>query len=103
MHRKETRWHCYQERLDFPERDDQMPDFKTAAYAVEKLKQKHDKPFFLAAGFCRPHVPWHVPQKWFDLYPVESIQTPPYKPDDMDDVPEIGKRIAGLETRSQEE
>ena len=80
----------------FPDRDDQMPDFKTAAYAVEKLKQKHDKPFFLAAGFCRPHVPWHVPQKWFDLYPVESIQTPPYKPDDMDDVPEIGKRIAEM-------
>ncbi|MDF7808270.1 sulfatase [Pontiellaceae bacterium B12219] len=80
----------------FPERDDQMPDFNTAAFAVEKLKQKHDKPFFLAAGFCRPHVPWHVPQKWFDLFPVESIQMPPYKPDDMDDVPEIGKRIAEM-------
>ena len=80
----------------FPERDDQMPDFETAEYVVGKLKEKHDKPFFLAAGFVRPHVPWHVPQKWFDLYPVETIQTPPYKKDDLDDIPEIGRRIADM-------
>ncbi len=80
----------------FPERDEQMPDFKTAAFAVEKLKQHHDKPFFLAAGFCRPHVPWHVPEKWFDLHPLESIQTPPYRPDDLDDVPEMGQRVADV-------
>jgi arylsulfatase A-like enzyme len=78
----------------FPERDDQMPDFKTAAFAVKKLKEKHDKPFFLAAGFCRPHVPWYVPQKWFDLYPVEKIQTPAYLPSDMGDIPKMGQRIA---------
>ena len=23
LHRKETRWHCYQERLDYPDRDDE--------------------------------------------------------------------------------
>ena len=84
----QTDWAAY------PECDEQMPDFKTAAYAVEKLKQKHDKPFFLAAGFCRPHVPWYCPQKWFDMHPVENIQTPTYKPDDMDDVPDLGKRVA---------
>jgi len=78
----------------FPERDDQMPDFKSAAFAVEKLKQKHDRPFFLAVGFCRPHVPWHVPQKWFDLYPIEKIQTPAYLPNDLDDISEMGKRVA---------
>lgn len=84
----QTDWGAY------PERDDQMPDYKTAAFAVEKLSQKHEKPFFLAAGFCRPHVPWYCPQKWFDMHPLETIQTPAYKPDDMNDVPEIGKRIA---------
>lgn len=80
----------------YPERDDQMPDFKTAAYAIKKLKQKHDKPFFLAAGFCRPHVPWYCPQKWFDMHPLENIQTPAYKPDDMDDVPDMGRRVADV-------
>jgi len=78
----------------FPERDAQMPDFKTAAYGVEKLKEKHDKPFFLAVGFMRPHVPWYVPQKWFDLYPIEQIQTPAYLPGDMDDIPGMGRRVA---------
>ena len=78
----------------YPERDNQMPDFKTAAYAVGKLKEKHEKPFFLAAGFCRPHVPWYAPQKWFDMHPLERIQTPAYLPGDMDDVPALGRRIA---------
>jgi len=84
----QTDWGAY------PEHDEQMPDFKTAAYGVGKLKEKHDKPFFLAVGFCRPHVPWYVPQKWFDMYPVDQIKTPAYLPDDMDDVPEMGRRIA---------
>jgi arylsulfatase A-like enzyme len=84
----QTDWGAY------PDRDEEMPDFKTAAYAIGKLNEKHDKPFFLAAGFCRPHVPWHVPQKWFDLYPIDQIKTPAYLPGDMDDVPEMAQRIA---------
>ncbi len=76
--------------------DEEMKDFRTAAYAVRKLKEKHGQPFFLAAGFTRPHVPWYVPQKWFDLYPLETLRTPPYKADDMDDVPEMAKRIMDM-------
>jgi arylsulfatase A-like enzyme len=77
----------------FPEHDSQMPDYKSAAWAVEKLQQKHEKPFFLAVGFVRPHVPWHVPQKWFDMFPADNIITPPYNPNDYDDIPEMGKRV----------
>lgn len=80
----------------FPDSDEQMPDFQAAAFAREQLAKKHDKPFFLAVGFNRPHVPWYVPQKWFDMFPIENIQTPPYKKDDLDDVPEIGVRIANI-------
>lgn len=80
----------------FPQRDEQMPDYQAAAYAQTQLTKKHDKPFFLAVGFNRPHVPWYVPQKWFDMFPIETIQTPPYKVDDMDDVPEIGRQIAHM-------
>ncbi|MBT8044648.1 MAG: sulfatase [Verrucomicrobiae bacterium] len=78
----------------YPDKDEKMPDFKTAAYAVEKLGQKHDKPFFLAVGFCRPHVPWYVPQKWFDKYDLKTLRMPAYCPDDMNDVPKMGQRIA---------
>ncbi|NWK56528.1 sulfatase [Verrucomicrobiaceae bacterium N1E253] len=84
----QTDWGAY------PESDQSMPDVKTAAYAVKKLGEKHDKPFFMAIGFCRPHVPWYVPQKWFDMYQADKIQLPAYHPEDMDDVPDMGKRIA---------
>ncbi|QQE10715.1 sulfatase [Planctomycetota bacterium] len=78
----------------FPERDEQMPDYRSAKWAIEKLNQDYDKPFFLSVGFLRPHVPWHVPQKWFDLHPLESIQVPRYLPGDQDDVPETSRIIA---------
>ncbi len=77
-------------------RDEEYTDFRTAAFGVKVLKQKHEKPFFLTVGFNKPHVPWYVPQKWFDLHPLDTIQTPPYKADDMDDVPEIAKRIMDM-------
>lgn len=78
----------------FPESDSLMPDYKSAAWAVRQLKKKHSAPFFLAVGFVRPHVPWYVPQKWFDKFPAEEMETPPYLPADLDDVPEMGKRVA---------
>jgi hypothetical protein len=45
----------------------------------------------LMVGFLRPHVPWYVPKKYFDMYDRESIILPPYKADDLDDVPEAGR------------
>lgn len=78
----------------FPEHDTAMTDYKVAEWTVSKLQEDHEKPFFLAAGFLRPHVPWHVPQKWFDMFPLEEIETPPYNPDDYDDIPEFGQKVA---------
>ncbi len=42
----------------FPERDEQMPDYDSANWLVNQIKMQHDKPFFIAGGFLRPHVPW---------------------------------------------
>jgi arylsulfatase A-like enzyme len=80
----------------FPERDDQMPDFRSAEWAVERLGQTQDRPFFLAAGFLRPHVPWYVPSKWFDLHPPENLATPPYLATDYDDISELAKRLMAV-------
>ena len=68
---------------------DLMADEKSANYAIDVLKQKHDKPFFLAVGFCRPHTPLIAPKKYFDLFKDVEIQLPPYKENDLDDCIEI--------------
>ena len=80
------------EKNDMP--PEGMPDEQVAAWAVERLKQKHDKPFFLAVGFVRPHVPYTAPKAFFDLYPLKDIVMPKVPRDEMDDIPLLGKTMA---------
>jgi iduronate 2-sulfatase len=59
--------------------DSEYGDAKTAQRAVELLreyKNQSDKPFFLAVGFLKPHLPFVAPKKYYDLYPRESISLP---------------------------
>ena len=81
----------------FPKEDDSvMPDVKTAAWGVAQLKKSYDKPFFLATGFFRPHVPQFVSQKWFDLYPEETVKLPEVKADDLDDLSQYAINLTRL-------
>jgi len=77
----------------FPEKDENMIDYKTAQWGIEKLGEQHNRPFFLALGFVRPHVPFYAPQKWFDMHPLEEIELPPYLKNDQKDVPEISRKV----------
>lgn len=71
----------------FPEKDEMMPDSKIAGWAEKKLAAlPENKPFFLAVGFYRPHVPMFVPKRWFDMHPLEEIRLPEVKADDLDDL-----------------
>lgn len=69
-------------------------DGKTVDWVCERINQKHDKPFFLACGIFRPHVPWFVPKQYFDKHPLEDIELPPVIAGDLDDVPLSGKNVA---------
>jgi len=71
-----------------------MPDVQIADWAVERLKQKHDEPFFLTVGFIRPHVPYTAPKEFFDVYPLDEIIVPEVPDDEMDDIPLWGKALA---------
>ena len=96
---KRMNWHTKGTGTDwgaFPEQDEQMPDYRSAQWARERLSRSYDQPFFLSVGFLRPHVPWHVPQKWFDLYDTTRIQLPPYLKNDRDDLPGIALAIDDL-------
>ncbi len=77
-----------------PITDDEMIDGMVANWAVSELEKAHDKPFFLACGFTKPHLPWYVPQKYFDMHPLESIELPETLVDDLDDVPDFGRKLA---------
>jgi arylsulfatase A-like enzyme len=72
----------------WPAKDEDTGDYHIATAAIEALNAAPaEKPFFVAAGFRLPHVPCYAPQKWFDLYPDETLQMPPVLENDRDDTP----------------
>lgn len=75
-------------------KDEEMADYKHVQWGIDFLNEKHDKPFFLAVGIKRPHLPWWVPQKYFDMYPLSGITTPKIIANDLDDIPPRGVSIA---------
>jgi arylsulfatase A-like enzyme len=75
-------------------KDLEMGDGHAIQWAIDFLNQKHAKPFYLAVGTFRPHLPWYAPKKYFDLYPLSAIELPDVKADDLDDVPEPGQKLA---------
>jgi arylsulfatase A-like enzyme len=79
-------------RLDA--RDEDMGDYRIVSWAIEQLNQSRDRPFFVACGLARPHMPWQVPQKYYDMYPVDEITLPQAPENDLDDVPAAGRRMA---------
>ena len=71
--------------------DSEHTDYKVASRAInimsENNPKKTGKPFFLAVGFFRPHVPFIAPTKYFDMYPPEQIELVQTRDDDRDDIP----------------
>ncbi len=78
----------------FDKPDMEMGDGQMVDWALEFMDNQRDCPFFLAAGVYKPHLPWYVPRKYFEMYPLEKIQLPPVKDDDLDDVPPPGRKMA---------
>ena len=74
--------------------DEEMPDHHAVDWCIEKLHKQSDQPFFIACGLVKPHMPFSVPKKWFDLFPLDEIQLPPWSPSDLDDVPPAGVAVA---------
>ncbi len=80
----------------YPEHDSLMPDHKIADWAIEQLQEKHDSALWMGVGFYRPHVPQYAPRKWFDLYPIETVQLPEVIEDDLQDISPYGIDITRL-------
>lgn len=74
--------------------DTDLGDWKTVDFCIERLNSKSDKPLFLACGLHKPHLPFVVPKKYYDMFPLESIILPPHREDDLDDIPPAGVKMA---------
>ena len=66
--------------------DEAYADGRVARHAIDRLrvlKKNPEKPFFMAVGFARPHLPFSVPKKYWNLYDPEKLLMP-----DFEKVPE---------------
>lgn len=70
-----------------------MNDTMNADAVIARLGQQQDKPFFIAFGTFNPHMPWYVPKKYFDMFPLENLPTPELLRGDLDDVPPLGREL----------
>ncbi len=82
--------------------DREMGDYKVVDWASSELSKTQPKPFVLACGIWKPHLPWYIPQKYFDMYPIDKIKLPLVKDDDLDDIPPIGREMAVTKANDHE-
>jgi arylsulfatase A-like enzyme len=78
--------------------EEKFGDFVDATWAIEQLQVQREKPYFLAVGLYRPHVPWYAPQRFFDERPVAKVDLPQVLDDDRKDLPAAGIRLTNNPT-----
>jgi arylsulfatase A-like enzyme len=78
----------------FQKDDYEMGDGQAVTWAMDFLKRKHDRPFFLAVGLFQPHLPFYAPAKYFEQYTLENTVLPEAPADDLDDLPPAASDIA---------
>ena len=85
-------------RVDAPEDRGMTGDELNGQWAVDNLRHlanaSSDKPFFMGVGFIRPHTPLIVPQRFFDQFPLDSIELPVIRPGDVEDT--YARSIRGI-------
>lgn len=84
----------YHKPLPHDLQDEDLGDWHITNWCIEQLHKQHDKPLFLACGLQKPHLPFAVPRKYYELFPREQIQLPPHREDDLDDIPSAGVKMA---------
>ena len=89
-------WYRWENISDSGLRDGQIAD--NAVKIIQQIKENRTKgvvnPFFLAAGFHKPHLPFFAPSKYYDMYPIADDIVPPANPNAPKDIPPISWSIS---------
>jgi len=72
--------------------DQKMSDYHVVDWVISELEKEHNKPLFLAFGLFRPHMPWEVPKKYFEMFPLETIESLNILENDLEDAYDHGRR-----------
>ena len=87
------KFEAYFEPLVHDLKDEDLGDWHTVNFAIDQLQKEHARPFFIACGLYKPHLPFVVPRKYYDLFPVDEIELPPHRKDDLNDVPAVANSL----------
>jgi arylsulfatase A-like enzyme len=74
--------------------DQDVPDWQVVDYCIAQLGKTHARPFFLACGLRKPHLPWAVPRKYYERFPAADLRLPPQVHDDLADLPRAAVALA---------
>jgi arylsulfatase A-like enzyme len=74
---------------------EETKDYVACEWGADQLDRDFDdKPFFMAIGVSKPHLPWYVPQEFFDMYPLDTFEAPEFRRDDLDDITDENGKVA---------
>ena len=62
-----------------PARDEEHTDGMVATETIRLMQEHRGKPWFLGAGFYKPHCPYIAPSKYFDLVPLDKVKLVPFE------------------------
>lgn len=69
--------------------DKSVTDYMVAESVIAMIEEHKGYAWFVGAGFYRPHVPFIVPSKYYDMYPIDGMQVPPFDSSELKVAPQI--------------
>jgi arylsulfatase A-like enzyme len=73
-----------------------MGDGQVVTWSIKQILLDDNAPRFNAVGIYRPHLPWYLPRKYFDMHPLDEIELPDVLDNDLEDIPEAP--LAGIDS-----